>query len=96
MALFDSGIPEIVILLAIAALIFGTTRLRSPMDSSWSDLQKELQAHMPVYSAETTSGKEAEFIRDRLPTRAPKLTALLVLVVVFGVIAWWLTGYSRG
>jgi hypothetical protein len=45
---------------------------------------------MPVYSAETARGKEAEFIRDRLPKRFP--TAIFIaLLVLFAAGAWWLT-----
>jgi hypothetical protein len=45
---------------------------------------------MPVYSAETTNGREAEFIRDRLPKRFPTV-AVLVVIMIFGATAWWLT-----
>jgi hypothetical protein len=38
----------------------------------------------PVYSAETLDGKEAEFIRDRLPTKLPLL--LVVGIVAIGVL----------
>jgi hypothetical protein len=39
---------------------------------------------LPLYSAETVQGKEAEFIRDRLPTKFP--TVLVVGVVALGVL----------
>jgi hypothetical protein len=39
---------------------------------------------LPVYSAETVQGKEAQFIRDRLPTKVP--TSLVVGVVTLGVL----------
>ena len=43
-----------------------------------------------VFSAETTHGKEAEFIRDRPPQRAS--TALWIAVLVLcAAAAWWLT-----
>ncbi len=72
------------------ALLFGTRRLKGFDDDSLrSQLQKEL-GRMPVYSAETTNGKEAEFIRDRLPKRFPTAIALVV-VLIFGAVAWWLT-----
>ncbi len=45
---------------------------------------------MPVYSAETIQGREAEFIRDRLPEQLPALLVLLAVLVV-GAFAWWLT-----
>ena len=43
----------------------------------------------PVHSAETTSGKEAEFIRDHLPTRLPTWM-LFAIVIAFGAVAVWL------
>ena len=86
---FDLSLPQLTILLLIVVLIFGTSRLKPWRDGLRSQLQKELS--MPVYSAETTHGREAEFIRDRLPKRLPKLV-LLIAVVTVGVIAWWLTG----
>jgi hypothetical protein len=39
---------------------------------------------LPVYSAETVRGREAEFIRDRLPTKFP--TLLVVGVVTLSVL----------
>jgi hypothetical protein len=39
---------------------------------------------LPVYSAETVQGKEAEFIRDRLPAKFP--TLLVIIVVTLGVL----------
>jgi hypothetical protein len=53
-----------------------------------SRFKAELMRHMPVCSAETIKGKEAEFIRDRLPKRFP-LVLLLVAVLVLGAVAWW-------
>lgn len=38
----------------------------------------------PVYSAESVQGREAEFIRDRLPTKFP--TLLVIVVVTLGVL----------
>lgn len=86
---FDLSLPQWTILLVIVVLIFGTSRLKRSGDRLRSQLQKEL--NMPVYSAETTNGREAEFIRDRLPKRLPTIV-LLVAVVIGGVIAWWLAG----
>lgn len=87
---FEMSIPQLLIILVIAALIFGTRRLRGIEDDSLqSQLHKEL-GRMPVYSAETTNGKEAEFIRDRLPKRFPT-AIVLVVVVIFGAVVWWLT-----
>ena len=55
-------------------------------------LEHELRARLPLFSAETVRGKEAEFIRERLPHKAPRL--LLVMLGAFVVtvaVAWWLT-----
>lgn len=83
------SIPQLLIILVILLLLFGTRRLKGSDDaSSRSQLHREL-SRMPVYSAETTSGKEAEFIRDRLPKRFP-MAAILVGVVILGAIVWWL------
>jgi hypothetical protein len=40
-----------------------------------------------VYSAETIDGKEAEFIRERLPRKAP-LARFVLLLFLIGVFAW--------
>jgi hypothetical protein len=45
---------------------------------------------LPVFSAETVNGKEAEFIRERLPRKTP-LALLALALLVFGVFVWWLT-----
>ena len=47
-------------------------------------LGRAARFRLPVYSAETVQGKEAEFIRDRLPTKFP--TLLVVIVVTLGVL----------
>jgi hypothetical protein len=44
-----------------------------------------------VYSAETTRGKEAEFIREHLPRRSPKTLPVLLALGAFGAAVWWLT-----
>ena len=87
---FKFWLPELVLVLVIAALILSAKR-RKPSDEDLfrSHLHKEF-GRMPVYSAETTSGKEAEFIRDRLPKRFP-IVIVLGVVVLFGAVAWWPT-----
>jgi hypothetical protein len=81
--------PQLLLLLVIVAFILEARRRSGrSRQGPWSDLDAELRARMPVYSAETTGGKEAEFIRDRLPRRFP--TSVIVLLVVLGGIAWWL------
>ena len=87
---FAMSISDLLIILVIVALIFGTRRLKGINDDSLrSQLQQEL-GRMPVYSVETTNGKEAEFIRDRTPKRFPT-AIVLVVVVIFGAVVWWLT-----
>ena len=64
--------------------------LRGPADALARELRDAAQRRLPVYSAETTRGQEAEFIRDRLPKRFP--TAIVVaLFVLYAAAAWWLT-----
>jgi len=85
---------QLVAVLVVVALIVGSGRylrgLRGDADLLARELSDAVQRRMPVYSAETTRGKEAEFIRDRLPNRFP--TAIVVAVLVlFAAAAWWLT-----
>ncbi len=86
------GVQQIAILLTIVLLIIGMRRLSrlGVQDNDLSHLLRELKRHMPVYSAETIQGREAEFIRDRLPEQLPALLVLLAVLVV-GAFAWWLT-----
>jgi len=87
------GIQQAAIILLVALVIFAGRHLRSlrgPADALARELGDEIHRRMPVFSAETTHGKEAEFIPDRLPKRFP--TALVVaLLVLFAAAAWWLT-----
>jgi hypothetical protein len=82
----DIGFAEMTLVLLIVVLIFGTNRLQRSGEELRSQLQKELG--IPVYSAETTNSREAEFIRDRLPKRLPTVVFLFAFVTV-GLIAWW-------
>jgi hypothetical protein len=82
------NIPQLLIIVGLVALIFGSKRFTAMADGVRSQLHKEL-GRMPVYSAETTGGKEAELIRDRLPKRFPRFVA--VAIVILGAVAWWLT-----
>jgi len=77
-------------LAVIVLLVLGARRLDSRWPRLLKQLNDELLERMPVYSAETTRGKEAEFIRDRLPKKFPARLALLLLIV-FAAVAWWLT-----
>ena len=78
--------------LTVVLLIVGARQLSRfrVFPSETSRLLQELKRHLPVYSAETVQGKEAEFIRDGLPKRFP--TALVVIAfLLFGAVAWWLS-----
>ena len=78
--------------LTVVLLIVGARQLSRfrVFPDEVSQLLEELKRHMPVYSAETVQGKEAEFIRDGLPKRFP--TALVVIaLLLFGAVAWWLS-----
>ena len=78
------------IILAVVVFIFGTKRFsRIDKELLRSQIERE-PGRMPVYSAETTNGKEAEFIRDRLPRRFPTVLALVIAAVLVAV-AWRLT-----
>lgn len=96
--MFAMTLDEFVLLLVLAGIIFS---LRPP-PSFWQRLHGDLRrlddelAHrypqwrrMPVFSAETIHGKEAEFIRDRLPRKVPYVRMGLLLLAV-GVLLWWL------
>jgi hypothetical protein len=49
--------------------------------------RKRWLRRLPVFSAETIHGKEAEFIRERLLRKAPRARFLLLLFLI-GVFAW--------
>ena len=91
------------VLLGIVVLFVASVRdppsfwrqLRDQLDQLGHELDRHVDRNrwalrLKVYSAETIHGKEAEFIRERLPRKAPRARAVLLLVVV-GVIVWWLT-----
>jgi Sec-independent protein translocase protein TatA len=82
---------QVAILFTVVLLIFGTRQLsRLLHGDDLTQLVRELKRRMPIFSAETTRGTEAEFIRDRLPRRLPAVLALIG-VVVFATVAWWLS-----
>ena len=76
------------ILLLIALIAVAGPHLRRL--GTVARLNAELQRRLPVFSAETTRGNEAEFIRDRLPRRVP-FVLLAALLVLFVAAAWWLS-----
>ena len=99
-SIFAVGLPEIVLLAVIAFIIF---TWREPPSSFWRQLGGQLDQlgheldrridrnrwvrRLPVFSAETINSKEAEFIRERLPRKAP-LARFVVLLFLMGVFLW--------
>ena len=99
-SIFAVGLPEIVLLAVIAFIIFSW---REPPASFWGQLRGQLDQlgyeldrridrnrwlrRLPVFSAETVHGKEAEFIRERLPRKAP-LARFVVLLFLVGAFLW--------
>ena len=70
-------------------------QLRNQLDQLGNELDRRLDRErwvrrLPVFSAETVRGKEAEFIRERLPRKAPRARFVLLLFLI-GVLVWWLT-----
>lgn len=87
------GLQQLAIVLLVVLLIFWSRHLRNlrgPLDGLLHELRESGLRRMPVYSAETTRGKEAEFIRDRLPKRFPS-TLVVFLLVLYAAAAWWLS-----
>jgi hypothetical protein len=67
-------------------------RLERELRTQLRHLEHELRAHLPVFSAETVRCKEAEFIRERLPHKVPRLLLIMLgAFVVTVAVAWWLT-----
>ena len=99
----DTTLLPALVLLGIVVLFVASLRdppsfwrqLRDHIDQLGHELDRHVDRNrwvlrLKVYSAETIHGKEAEFIRERLPRKAPRARAVLLLLVV-GVIVWWLT-----
>ncbi len=86
------GIQQLGLVVLIALLLLARRHLRglrAPSDQLFRELRDELYKRMPVFSAETTRGTEAEFIRDRLPKRFP-FALVAALLVLFVAAALWL------
>jgi len=67
-------------------------QLERALRTQLGHLEHELRTCLPVFSAETLRGKEAEFIRERLPHKVPRLLLILLgAFVVTVAIAWWIT-----
>jgi hypothetical protein len=71
---------------AVAWLLLELRNGRAP----WlRQLDRELREWLPVFSAETIRGREAEFIRDRLPKQAPTAIVVLSALLVMAAVVWW-------
>ena len=92
---FAVGLPELVLVAVIALIILSAREppsfwrdLRGQLDQLGGELDRRIDRQrwmrrLPVFSAETINGKEAEFIRERLP-RKP-LARFVVLLFLIGV-----------
>ena len=97
-------LPELVLVLVAGVILVVASssdppsfwrQLRDQLDQLGHELDRRvdrnrLALRLKVYSAETIHGKEAEFIRERLPRKAPRARYLLLLLFI-GVLLWWLT-----
>ena len=93
-------------LLLVAVLLFVVSNLRQPPSSFWRQLRGHLDQlgneldrrfdrerwvrRVPIHSAESMRGREAELIRQRLARKAPRARFVLLLLLV-GVLVWSLT-----
>jgi hypothetical protein len=99
----DPTLLPALVLLGIVVLFVASLRdppsfwrqLRDQIDQLSHELDRHVDRNrwalrLKVYSAETIDGKEAEFIRQRLPRKAPRARYVLLLLFI-GVLLWWLT-----
>src|SRR5262247_3810116 len=99
---WSTFLPVLIVLALVALIVLAADQappwfwrqIREQLDQLGRELDRRvdrnrLALRLKVYSAETIHGKEAEFIRERLPRKAPRARAVLLLIVV-GVIVWWL------
>ena len=96
----DMTFPSLVLVVVIAWMIFTLReppnlgrQLRNHLDQLGHELDRRVdrtrwRLRLPVFAAETIRGKEAEFIRERLPRGAP-YARFVVLLLLIGVLAWW-------
>jgi hypothetical protein len=98
----DPTLSQLVLVAIVVVLILSLRdppsfwrQLRHQLDQLGNELDRRVDRdrwarRLPVFSAETLRGKEAEFIRQRLPRKAPRARYVLLLLG-FGVLVWWLT-----
>jgi hypothetical protein len=92
-------LPSLLLIGVLAWIIFAPRdppsfwrHLRGQLDHLGNELDRRIDRdrwgrRLPVFSAETIDGKEAEFIRDRLPRKEPLARFVLVLLLI-GVFVW--------
>ncbi|HEX7236102.1 MAG TPA: hypothetical protein VF405_04000 [Gammaproteobacteria bacterium] len=90
---------ELLLLAVIALIVFAPSwppslwrQLRDQLDQLGRELDVRLdrgrwRRRQPIFSAETTRGKEAQLIRERLPRKAPR-ARFVVLLFLIGVFLW--------
>ena len=92
--------PALLALALIALLAFAAgqappwfwRQLRGHLDQLGNELDRRIDRNrwlrrLPVFSAETIHGKEAEFIRERLPRKAP-LARFVVILLLINIFLW--------
>jgi len=80
------------VLLLILLVILANERRRE-IGEAVEVLARELRdatRYFRLYSAETTRGREAEFIRDRLPKRL-STSVLIAFFMLCAAATWWFT-----
>ena len=98
-AVLSQLLPAAVLAAILASVVFHQRKpdsqlrhLERELRTQLRQLEHELRARLPVFSAETVRGKEAEFIRERLPHKGSRLLLIkLGAFVVTVAVAWWLT-----
>jgi hypothetical protein len=78
---------QVLIVVALVLILFAREP-HSGFMQPLTQLRDELRSVFPVHSAETTRGKEAEFIRDRVPTRLPPWILLVTIAVLATALVW--------
>jgi hypothetical protein len=99
---FSTFLPVLLLAAVLAWIVFSVRdppsfwrQVREHLDQLGNELDRRVDRdrwvrRLPVFSAQTIRGKEAEFIRDRLPRKAPR-ALYMVLLLLIGVLVWWLT-----
>jgi len=70
------------ITLAVVVMVFRTNRL------NWRNTRRRDLERIPLYSAETTAGAEAEFTGEKLPKRIPMIVIAILVAVVIAALLW--------